>query len=47
MAISEAGMLARVEPFWSWHTPIAWTGYIFFVDGVIWIRRERFTLNVS
>jgi hypothetical protein len=39
MAISEAGMLARVEPFWSWHTPIAWTGYLFFVDGVIWIRR--------
>jgi hypothetical protein len=39
MAISEAGMLARVEPFWSWHTPIAWTGYIFFVDGLIWIRR--------
>lgn len=39
MAISEAGMLARVEPFWSWHTPIAWTGYIFFADGLIWIRR--------
>jgi len=29
-------MLARVEPFWSWHTPIAWTGYIYFVDGWIW-----------
>jgi len=29
-------MLARIEPFWSWHTPIAWTGYIYFVDGLIW-----------
>jgi hypothetical protein len=36
IAISEAGMLATVEPFWSWHTPIAWTGYIYFVDGLIW-----------
>ena len=34
--ISEAGMLAQIEPFWSWHTPIAWTGYIFFIDGIIW-----------
>ena len=39
IAVSEAGMLARVEPFWSWHTPIAWTGYIFLVDGLIWLRR--------
>ena len=41
IAISEAGMFAHVEPFWSWHTPIAWTGYIVFVDGLIWkIRGE-------
>jgi hypothetical protein len=34
-------MLARIQPFWSWHTPIAWTGYIFFVDGLVWkIRGE-------
>jgi hypothetical protein len=39
MLVSEAGMLARVEPFYSWHTPTAWTGYIFFVDGVVWKRR--------
>ena len=32
-------MLAQIEPFWSWHTPIAWTGYIFFIDGSIWHRR--------
>jgi hypothetical protein len=41
IAMSEAGMLAKMEPFWSWHTPIAWTGYIVFVDGLIWkIRGE-------
>jgi len=39
IVISEAGMLARVEPFWSWHTPIAWTGYIVFADGWIWFIR--------
>lgn len=39
MAISEAAMLAKIEPFWSWHTPIAWTGYILFVDGMVWRRR--------
>jgi hypothetical protein len=39
MAASEALMLARVEPVWSWHTPIAWTGYILFVDALV--RRRR------
>jgi hypothetical protein len=36
MVISEVGMLAGVEPFASFHTPIAWTGYILFVDGLVW-----------
>lgn len=39
IALSEAGMLARVEPFYHWHTPIAWTGYILLVDGWVWKRR--------
>jgi hypothetical protein len=39
VAVSEAAMLAHVEPFWSWHTPIAWTGYILFVDALVWRRR--------
>ena len=39
MILSQAGMLAHIQPFWSWHTPIAWTGYLFFIDGVIWHRR--------
>ena len=36
MIVSEAAMLLRIEPFWSWHTPIVWTGYILFVDGLVW-----------
>jgi hypothetical protein len=39
IVLSEAGMLARIEPFYSWHTPTAWTGYILFVDGLVWQRR--------
>jgi hypothetical protein len=40
MTVSEIGMLLRIEPFWSWHTPIAWTGYILFVDGWVYARRR-------
>src|SRR3954469_23526693 len=39
LAASEAGMLAHIEPFWSWHTPIAWTGYILLIDGFIYKKR--------
>ncbi len=39
MLASEAGMLAKVQPFYSWHTPIAWSGYILFVDGLVRARR--------
>jgi hypothetical protein len=39
MLVSEAGMLARIDPFYHWHTPIAWTGYILFADAVVWRRR--------
>jgi hypothetical protein len=39
MIVSEAGMLARFQPFASWHTPIAWTGYILFIDRLVWRRR--------
>ena len=37
--VSQACMLARIEPFYHWHTPIAWTGYILLADGVVWKRR--------
>jgi hypothetical protein len=39
LVVSETGMLARVEPFWTWHTPIAWTGYILLLDGIIFRMR--------
>lgn len=39
MLVSQAGMLARIDPFYHWHTPIAWTGYILFVDAIVWKRR--------
>lgn len=39
MVVSEAATLARIEPFWSWNTPIAWTGFILFADGIVWRAR--------
>jgi len=41
MLVSETGMLARIEPFYHWHTPIAWTGYILFADALVWKRRGQ------
>ena len=38
-------MLVQIEPFYSWHTPIAWTGFILFADGVVWKRRARSWVN--
>jgi hypothetical protein len=32
-----------VEPFYSWNTPICWTGFILFADSVVWrARRDSF-----
>jgi hypothetical protein len=39
MVGSEAATLAHVEPFWTWNTPIAWTGFILFADGIVWRAR--------
>jgi hypothetical protein len=39
MVVSQAATLAKIEPFWSWNTPIAWTGFIIFADAVV--RRAR------
>jgi hypothetical protein len=50
---SQAATLARVEPFYSWNTPICWTGFILFADSLVyrargnsWIRSapREFTL---
>jgi hypothetical protein len=39
MVVSEMLTLRRVEPFWSWNTPIAWTGFIIFADSIVWGAR--------
>jgi hypothetical protein len=39
MNASMACTLARIEPFHSWTTPIAWTGWVLFADGIVWKRR--------
>jgi hypothetical protein len=39
IALSQAGVFARVDPFYHWHTPIAWTGFILLADAVVWKRR--------
>ena len=44
---SQAATLAKIEPFHSWHTPIAWTGYILLVDGIVWKRRGHSWLSDS
>ena len=36
MVLSEALTLARIEPFYSWNTPICWTGFILFADPFGW-----------
>ena len=39
MILSEAATLAKIEPFWSWNTPICWTGFILFADAVVYRAR--------
>ncbi len=39
LMVSEAAMLAHVEPFWTWHTPFAWSGYILLIDGLVYKLR--------
>ena len=41
MVVSEAATLAGVEPFSSWNTPIAWTGFILFADSLVYRARGR------
>jgi len=39
MIVSEAATIAQIEPFWSWNTPIAWTGFIIFADAIVFRAR--------
>jgi hypothetical protein len=41
MIVSEGATLAGIEPFATWNTPIAWTGFILFADSVIYRARGR------
>ena len=41
MVLSESATLAKIEPFYSWNTPIAWTGFILFADSIVWRARGR------
>ena len=41
MIVSETATLAGIEPFYSWNTPICWTGFILFADSVVYRRRGR------
>ncbi len=47
LALSEVAMLAHVEPFWTWHTPFAWTGYVLLVDGIVFGLRGSSWLTTS
>jgi hypothetical protein len=47
LLLSEVAMLAHVEPFWTWHTPFAWTGYILLVDGIVYKLRGSSWLMTS
>jgi hypothetical protein len=39
MIVSQTATFARIEPFASWNTPIAWTGFIVFADGCVYRAR--------
>jgi hypothetical protein len=45
--VSQAATLRQIEPFYHWHTPIAWTGYILLADAVVWKRRGSSWLRNS
>ena len=40
MVVTEAATIAKIEPFWSWNTPIAWTGFLIFADAIVWHARR-------
>lgn len=47
MVGSEAGTLARIEPFASWNTPICWTGFILFADAIVYRARGNSWMRSS
>jgi len=47
MIVSEAATLAGIEPFASWNTPICWTGFILFADGIVFRARGNSWIRSS
>jgi len=47
MIASEAATIARIEPFASWNTPIAWTGFILFADAIVYRARGNSWIRSS
>jgi hypothetical protein len=47
MIVSEAATVAGIEPFASWNTPIAWTGFIIFADAVVYRARGNSWIRSS
>jgi hypothetical protein len=47
MIVSEGATLGGLEPFRSWNTPIAWTGFIVFADGIVFRARGSSWLRSS
>jgi hypothetical protein len=47
MIVCEAATLAGIEPFASWNTPICWTGFILFADGVVFRARGNSWIRSS
>lgn len=47
MIVSQTATLFGIEPFASWNTPIAWTGFILFADSIVWQARRRSWIRSS
>jgi len=47
MIVSETATLAGIEPFASWNTPIAWTGFIIFADAIVFRARGHSWMRSS
>jgi hypothetical protein len=41
LSASEVATIAGIPPFPQWNTPIGWTGFILFADGVVYRARKR------
>ncbi len=47
MVVTESATLFGIEPFASWNTPIAWTGFILFADAFVYRARGESWIRTS